>query len=144
MASRPANCVNYPPADYHSPRFPSLCWPPQSHPECALYSVWDSWRYTLLWTLILHAVCHLGSSGIALCMQIGKRRSIWKYLLTIPIIYAVVAGVEALFAGSIVGLVLGAVYITGCYNLSTWIPFIWGWINVLILIVSSFTIQGGL
>lgn len=39
---------------------------------------------------------------------------------------------------------IGAVYIAGKVTMSTWIPFLWGWINVLILIVSSFTIQGGL
>ncbi|KAI0847913.1 hypothetical protein F5Y00DRAFT_240032 [Daldinia vernicosa] len=143
MATPPADCQNYPPNDYHSPKFPSLCWPPQD-PYCALYSVWDSWRYTLLWTLILYAVFHFGAVGIALAMQIGKPRFVWKYMLAVPAIYALVAGAEALFTGSIVGLVLGAVYISGCYQMPTWIPFIWGWINVLVLIVSSFTIQGGL
>jgi hypothetical protein len=39
---------------------------------------------------------------------------------------------------------VGAVYFNGRFHMSTWIPFIWGWINVLVLIVSSFTIQGGL
>jgi hypothetical protein len=39
---------------------------------------------------------------------------------------------------------IGAVYIAGKVAMSTWIPFIWGWINVLVIIVSSFTIQGGL
>ncbi|KAI0010183.1 hypothetical protein F4779DRAFT_616916 [Xylariaceae sp. FL0662B] len=104
MADRPGNCVDYPPADYHSPSFPSLCWPPE-RTECALFSVWDSWRYTLLWTLILYGIFHIGSLGIALLMYGGKRRSVWKYLLAIPILYALVAGVEALFAGSLVGLV---------------------------------------
>lgn len=39
---------------------------------------------------------------------------------------------------------LGAVYNAGYFSMSTWIPFIWGWINVLVLIISSFTMQGGL
>jgi hypothetical protein len=39
---------------------------------------------------------------------------------------------------------VGAIYFNGRFHMSTWIPFIWGWINVLMLIVSSFTIQGGL
>ncbi|KAI2630769.1 hypothetical protein GGR54DRAFT_584140 [Hypoxylon sp. NC1633] len=143
MAATPANCRNYPPDNYSSLTFPSLCWPPQD-PYCALYTIWDSWRYTLFWTLILYALFHMGATGIALSMQIGQPRSVWKYLMAVPVIYALVAGAEALFTGSIVGLVLGAVYISGCYGMPTWIPFIWGWINVLILIVSSFTIQGGL
>ncbi|KAL7626599.1 hypothetical protein AAE478_003371 [Parahypoxylon ruwenzoriense] len=111
MASKPSDCVNYPPDGYHSPPFPSLCWPPQN-PYCALYTVRDSWRYTLLWTLILYALFHLGAAGIALSMQIGKPRSVWKYLLAVPIIYALVAGAEALFTGSIVGLVYATSYST--------------------------------
>jgi len=39
---------------------------------------------------------------------------------------------------------LGAVYNSGSFKMSTWIPFVWSLINVLILIVSSFSIQGGL
>lgn len=39
---------------------------------------------------------------------------------------------------------VGAIYLSGHYPMSTWIPFFWGWINVLVLIISSFTIQGGL
>ncbi|KAI8634715.1 hypothetical protein F5Y19DRAFT_121968 [Xylariaceae sp. FL1651] len=134
-------CANYPPSDYRLPRFPSLCWPPHN---CVLYSVYDSWRFTLIWTLTLFSAFHLGAVAIALLMQIGKPRSVWKYLVAIPILYAAVSGVEALVAGSVVGSILGAVYTAACYKMSTWIPFIWGLINVLILIVSSFTIQGGL
>ena len=39
---------------------------------------------------------------------------------------------------------LGAVYGAGDFKMSTWIPFIWALINVLVLILSSFSIQGGL
>ncbi|KAI2639769.1 hypothetical protein GGS26DRAFT_541552 [Hypomontagnella submonticulosa] len=104
MATTPSDCQNYPPEGYQSLPFPSLCWPPQNN-YCALYTIWDSWRYTLLWTLILYALFHFGAAGIALSMQIGKPRLIWKYLLAVPLVYALVAGAEALFTGSIVGLV---------------------------------------
>lgn len=62
------------------------------------------WLFILLWTLIIYALFHLGASTIALAMQVGKKKSNWKYLWMVPIIYLVVAGLEALFAGSIVGL----------------------------------------
>ena len=62
----------------------------------------------------------------------------------IPLVYLAVAGVEALLAGSIVGLVVGAVYNAGYYKMSTWMPFVWGMINCLVLILASFRIQGGL
>jgi len=39
---------------------------------------------------------------------------------------------------------LGAVYNAGFFSMSTWIPLLWGDINVLVLIIASFTIQGGL
>jgi hypothetical protein len=62
------------------------------------------WRFTLLWTLIIYALFHLGAAGVALSMQVGKKRSNWKFLWMVPVVYLIVAGLEALFAGSIVGL----------------------------------------
>ena len=97
-----------------------------------------------MWTVILYAIFHMGAAAIALLMQTGKRPATWKYLWTVPILYALAAGIEALFAGTITGVVVGAVYLNGNFVLSTWIPFIWAWINVLVLVISSFTIQGGL
>jgi hypothetical protein len=117
-----------------------------------------------LWTLILFGLFHLGAAGLALLMQTGKTRVNWKYLGLVPLAYGIVAGAEALMAGSIVGLMsvshvhptgfpsaaadardrVGASYVAGKFTMSTWIPFVWGWVNLLVLIVSSFTIQGGL
>ncbi|KAI1331244.1 hypothetical protein F5Y16DRAFT_395682 [Xylariaceae sp. FL0255] len=92
-SSSTVNChADYPPADYEVPRFPALCWPPWN---CALFSVYESWRFTLLWTVILFTAFHLSAVAIALLMQIGKPKSRWKYLGVIPILYAIVAGVEA-------------------------------------------------
>ena len=51
---------------------------------------------------------------------------------------------EGLIAGSIVGGLLGGVYQSGYFEMSTWIPFVWGCINALVLILSSFAIYGGL
>ncbi|KAI0408745.1 hypothetical protein F4802DRAFT_364565 [Xylaria palmicola] len=96
------SCFNYPPSDYQRPRFPSLCWPPHT---CVIYTLYDSWRFTLIWTLILFTGFHLSTTAIALLMQVGKPSSIWKNLIAVPIVYAVVAGVEALVAGSVVGSV---------------------------------------
>ena len=109
-------------------------------------------------------------------MQLGKGKRAWKYVWAIPITYAVLAGIEAAMAGSVVGAMyvyletcldgfllsstsaqllslrqlllidfsLGAVYNAGYFRMSTWIPLIWSLINVLVLILSSFSIQGGL
>ncbi len=124
----------------------------------------EMWKFTLFWTLILYGLFHLGAVGIAVLMQGGKRLSSWKYLWLVPLIYALIAGFEAILAGTLVGLVfvppmpaalplsadhapchsVGATYLVGNFAMSTWIPFVWGWVNVLVLIVSSFRIQGGL
>lgn len=37
-------------------------------------------------------------------MQVGKRRSHWKYLWLVPLIYFLIAGFEAVIAGTVVGL----------------------------------------
>lgn len=39
---------------------------------------------------------------------------------------------------------LGGVYQAGYFEMSTWIPFVWAIINMLVLILSSFAIYGGL
>ena len=91
------------PPGHTTPPFPSLHWPPQDS-EWSLYTVRDIWRFVLFWTIILFGLFHLGAAGIALLMQTGKARSNWKYLWLVPLAYIFVAGVEALMAGSVVGL----------------------------------------
>lgn len=39
---------------------------------------------------------------------------------------------------------LGTIYNAGSFKMSTWIPLTWGVINALVLILSSFAMQGGL
>lgn len=94
------------PPDYSPPPFPSLYWPLNTKPGAAnyLYFTHDIWRYTLLWTLIVFAIVHLAVAAWAVLMQIGKGNRAWQYAWAIPLLYALVAGVEALLAGSIIGL----------------------------------------
>jgi hypothetical protein len=54
--------------------------------------------------LIVFAVFHLAAAAIAVWMQLGKGRSALKYVWIIPLVYAAIAGIEALLAGSFVGL----------------------------------------
>ncbi|KAL2271756.1 hypothetical protein VTJ83DRAFT_1127 [Remersonia thermophila] len=131
------------PAQYTVPPFPSLFWPPQTS-EIILYELDEMWKFTLFWTLILYGLFHLGAVGVAVLMHGSKRFSNWKYLWLVPLVYSLIAGFEALIAGTLVGLIVGATYLVGGFAMSTWIPFIWGWVNVLVLLVSSFRIQGGL
>ena len=94
------------PLDYSTPPFPSLYWPLHLKPGVAnyLYYSHDIWRYTLLWTLIVFAVFHLAVAGFAVLMQLGKGKKAWQYAWMIPQVYSLIAGIEALMAGSFVGL----------------------------------------
>lgn len=151
--------------NYTVPPFPALGWPPQD-PTRQLRSLPEMWRFTLLWTLAIYAIFHLSAASIAIIMHTGKTTSDWKYLCMVPLVYTFVAGVEALIAGSVTGAMfacprslplyvgrrcmltqsnrVGTLYLIGNYQMSTWVPFVWAWINVLVLIISSFSIQGGL
>jgi Putative transmembrane protein 170 len=148
------------PLDYDRPSFPSLYWPVNPSPGESRYLYYQSdiWRFTLYWTLITYAGVHLSASLWAVLMQLrsviatktkplgepNKIRQTLVWVWIIPVVYLVVAGIEAVFAGSVVGLILGAVYNAGYFKMSTWMPFLWGLLNVSVLILSSFSIQGGL
>ncbi|PLB33930.1 uncharacterized protein BDW47DRAFT_85397 [Aspergillus candidus] len=134
--------TNRVPINYQTPAFPSLYDPfPRPNTQAFyLYYTQDIWRFTLYWTLIFYSASHLAVAAFALLMQ-GRT---WRICVAVPLVYIVIAGLEALLAGSIIGLVLGAVYEAGNFRMSTWIPIIWGGINVLVLILSSFPMQGGL
>ncbi len=94
------------PLDYVTPKFPSLYWPFDVKPGVAnyLYFAEDIWRFTLFWTLIIYAGFHAATAAFAMLMQIGKGRRAFKWVWIIPIACALIAGIEALLAGSFVGL----------------------------------------
>ncbi len=77
---------------------------PVSHGS--LYYLYDIWRFTLLWTVILYAIFHIGAALIALATQLifSGRPEYWRYLIAIPFVYTIAAGVEALCAGSFFSL----------------------------------------
>lgn len=94
------------PLDYSTPPFPSLYWPLHAKPGVPnyLYYAHDIWRYTLLWTLIVYGITHIAVAAWAVAMQLGKGKNAWQYAWIIPLVYALIAGIEALLAGSLVGL----------------------------------------
>lgn len=138
-----------------------------------LYSTTDIWRFTLYWTLITIPLAHFFAAITAILMQfssayqcrmyiskpatraklsaknkklLGERpmRNTLKWVWVIMGVYMIIGAIEALIAGSLVGLVLGAVYNAGFFRMSVWTPLFWGIINMLVLILSSFRISGGL
>ncbi|KAG9257252.1 uncharacterized protein F5Z01DRAFT_460859 [Emericellopsis atlantica] len=98
---------NPPPPNYQTPRFPSLnigtVYDYSQDRRYTLYYVSDVWRFTVIWTLIVYALFHLGAVVVAVLTH-GWRISTWKYLWAVPIVYLVIAGLEAILAGSIVGV----------------------------------------
>ncbi|KAL3457511.1 integral membrane protein [Aspergillus heterothallicus] len=130
------------PINYVTPPFPSLYdpFPGRSNVAFYLYHTHDIWRFTLYWTLIFYISCYLAVAACAIALQ-GRN---WRICLAVPIVYAATGGLEALLAGSLVGLLIGSVYEAGNFRMSTWIPIIWGGVNILVLILSSFPIPGGL
>jgi hypothetical protein len=90
------------PDNYITPKFPSLYSPipPVLSEPQYLYRIQDIWRFTLFWTIILFEGCHLAAGGYAVMVQWRK----WKIMWLVPLVYMLVAGVEAVLAGSVVGL----------------------------------------
>lgn len=114
---------------YRAPPFPSLYWligPPRLAQPAYLYHIKDIWRFTVFWTLVVLEAAHLlvgvyaviiiwwgGRSDPLRVGQDKKRISTekaigdWrklKVLWMVPVVYGVVAGLEAILAGSVVGL----------------------------------------
>jgi hypothetical protein len=89
--------------DYQAPAFPSLYNPALGlvSQGSELYYTHDIWRFTLFWTLILYGSTHLAVALYAVAMQ----RHNWRIIWPTPLIYAASGGLEALLAGSAVGLV---------------------------------------
>lgn len=118
------------PPHYSTPGFPSLYWligPGYVVQPSFLYHPKDIWRFTLFWTVIIFEAAHLlagtyavivvwwggrsdllkagkgGKSGTGIRGGVGGWRKL-RVLWMVPVVYGIVAGVEALLAGSVVGL----------------------------------------
>lgn len=105
------------PPNYQTPSFPSLYWlvgPAHFVDPKFLYRVTDVWRFTLYWTIIIFEAIHLLAAlyGVIIVWWGGryiKRQGKGglkkiKVLWAVPVVYGLVAGVEAMLAGSVVGL----------------------------------------
>ncbi len=79
-----------------------MYWPINAKPGEAVYLYYygDIWRFTLFWTLIVYGAVYLSASAYALAMQTQNWKSAW----VIPLVFGVVGGLEAMLAGSVIGL----------------------------------------
>lgn len=91
------------PLDYATPEFPSLYSPATviRGESKYLFFTSDVWRFTLYWTLLLYGGTHITAASYGVLTQWRNWRIIW----IMPLVYTVIAGLEGLLAGSVVGLV---------------------------------------
>jgi hypothetical protein len=89
------------PPGYTVPDFPALYWPVPAdiaEPQYLFYPS-DIWRFTTIWTLLFFGVVHLVVAAWACIVQWRN----WKIIWITPVVYATIAGIEGLIAGSVVG-----------------------------------------
>ncbi|CAG8590130.1 3215_t:CDS:2 [Paraglomus brasilianum] len=116
-----------------SPSWPSLYWP-LSESKVNLWSPNDMIRFTLYWTIIFFEVIY-GVAG--LWALVVSWRYKWSYM--IPVAFVVTALLTGSLSGSIVGGVLAALYGAGKFPMSTWVPFLWGLVQALIVVMGCYS-----
>ncbi|KAF9947237.1 hypothetical protein BGZ72_010753 [Mortierella alpina] len=127
-----------PPSEYTTPSWPSLYWPvtdPIGHGEFVFYPK-DIWRFTTFWTLIFIVTIYT-MAGLWACLVFGRKHYKWAILL--PILFMITGAFIAFLSGSLVGLAIAAIYNAGAYRMSTWVPFLWGLIQALVVIMGSYS-----
>ncbi|KAL7751400.1 hypothetical protein RI367_003260 [Sorochytrium milnesiophthora] len=125
------------PNDYTSPSWPSLYNPlnRQTTGGVFMYYREDIWRFSLIWSVVLFTVVY----GAAGCWgyTVFFRRTRWAFLL--PVVFLFTAGLVGTLFGSIFGLVIAAVYNAGAFKMSTWTPFLWSLLQVLISVIGAYS-----
>ncbi|WVR07949.1 hypothetical protein IAU60_004992 [Kwoniella sp. DSM 27419] len=80
----------------------------------------------------------LANSDSSIRRRKRKRPPLWPILI-LPAAATAVSAAIALISGTVVGFALAAVYSAGGFSMSTWVPFLWALIQVLVLIISSYS-----
>lgn len=128
------------PVGYSTPKFPSLYFPNANGKAfhlAFLYYPYDIWKFTVLWTLIFFGAFHMCVASLAVVMH----RKFVLGGLWIIVAYSAMAGIQALISGSIVGLLIGAIYKAGLFGMSTWIPFVWGLLQMVFMVITSYSMM---
>ncbi|KAI9026642.1 hypothetical protein CLU79DRAFT_742723 [Phycomyces nitens] len=93
----------------------------------------------MLWSIIFSLVVYL-PAGIWAFTTFAKSRTFkWNTLITIPLIFVFAGSLSSFVIGSIMGVALAFVYNSGFFVMSSWIPFLWGLIHVLVVLVGSYS-----
>lgn len=126
------------PVGYVVPPFPGLYWPSSdSFSHSYLYHISDVWMFTAVWGIIL-------TTGVytlaALCILVThwRNKTRRRRVVAIALVYVLWGGANGFFAGSIIGVVIAALYNATQFRLTPWIPFVWGVIIMIYAVVSSY------
>ncbi|RIB04198.1 hypothetical protein C2G38_2121211 [Gigaspora rosea] len=122
------------PPNYTSPNWYSLYWPFDSNAASYLYKESDIRWYTTIWTIIFFMIIY-GFAGIFACIVFHKYR--WSFLILVGFLF--VALITGFVGGTIIGYVLAALYSSGDFPMSVWIPFIWGLIQAFLVLLRCFS-----
>ncbi|KAI8054912.1 hypothetical protein BDF21DRAFT_441142 [Thamnidium elegans] len=110
-----------------APDWPSLYWP-FGHGFDPLNLIAD----------IPHSLYYL--SGIWAFIMLAKSRTLkWYILITIPFVFVLGGAITSFVTSSVIGVALSFVYNAGFFVMSTWIPFLWALIHILIVLVGSYS-----
>jgi hypothetical protein len=70
----------------------------------------------------------------------AKSRTLnWHILVLIPFLFVIGGAIASFVISSIIGVAIAVVYNAGFFVMSTWIPFLWALIHILIVIVGSYS-----
>ncbi|KAL1921905.1 uncharacterized protein VTP21DRAFT_10547 [Calcarisporiella thermophila] len=133
-----------PPPNYTTPKWPSLYWPLGGKSQVALYYVSDIFQFTLIWTVLLISATFASAGLWAYFVFLPTTRSStrWRHRLlvhAVPIAFATIGAFAGLVSGSVVGALLGLIYNAGYFRMSTWMPLVWGMVQVLVVIMASYS-----
>ncbi|KNE72096.1 hypothetical protein AMAG_16592 [Allomyces macrogynus ATCC 38327] len=123
------------PDGYQVPKWPSLYNPFRPSEGYYMYYRDDILRFTLLWSLVLFTGVY-GAAGLWGYLVFARRT---KLAILIPVLFLVTAGIMAALSGIVFGYVLGVVYNAGAFRMSTWTPFLWSLLQVLVTMVGAYT-----
>ncbi|ORX55112.1 hypothetical protein DM01DRAFT_257707 [Hesseltinella vesiculosa] len=110
-----------------APNWPSLYWP--FGPG---YDPIEQFRDTS------HTLYYI--QGLLAFVTLAKTRTLRLYILIlIPFIFAIGGAFTTFITGSLLGVAVALVYMTGYFVMTTWIPFLWALINILILVIGGYS-----
>lgn len=128
------------PVGYVTPPFPSIYWPFGTYRDefkhAYLYYTSDVWKFTTIWAIILCAGLHTVAAACIAFTRWRKRRA--RTTLWICLAYIIWGAFNGFVAGSVIGVIIAALYNSTQFRVTTWIPFVWGVIILIYAIVSSY------